>query len=90
MTGTRFPLHTERAADVLQWTDIGWTDCGEHPSEPGYHMLEWRGGGATLYPACAHSVRLGPESIFGHSPDTEIDAVARPAGDLGQDMGGAT
>lgn len=50
---TRFPLHTEPAAEASKWTDIGWTDCGEHPSEPGYRTLEWRKGGAICIPVGA-------------------------------------
>jgi hypothetical protein len=82
---TRFPLHTERAADVRQWTDIGWTDCGEHPSEPGCHMLEWRREGALLFPACAESVRLGPESFTPPVPDSEIVEIALAAAVLGEE-----
>jgi hypothetical protein len=82
---TRFPLHTERAADVHKWTDIGWTDCGEHPSEPGYHTLEWRREGAVLVPVCAESVRLGPESLFGFGPDSETAAIAQTAAALGEE-----
>ena len=84
---TRFPLHTERAADVQQWTDIGWTDCGEHPFEPGYHMLEWRRPGAMLVPICADSTRLGPESFGPAVSDAETTAIAQTAAALGEERG---
>jgi hypothetical protein len=48
-------------------------------------MLEWRREGAILVPACADSVRLGPESLYGNGPDAEIDAVARSAAALGEE-----
>lgn len=81
----RFPLHTEPAAEVRKWTDVGWTDCGEHPSEPGYRTLEWRRGGAICFPLCADSVRLGPESLQPAIPDAETELVARAADDLGRE-----
>lgn len=80
---TRYPLVSVLHSEVHKWTDIGWTDCGEHPSEPGWHMLEWRGDGAMLVPACADSTRLGPESFTPAVPDVEIIETARAADDLG-------
>lgn len=79
---TRFPLHTEPASEVRKWTDIGWTDCGEHPSEPGYVILEWRRGGAICFPLCADSVRLVAESLYPAIPDAETATIARAAADL--------
>lgn len=61
---TRFSLHTERASEVHKWTDIGWTDCGEHPSEPGYRTLEWRRGGAICVPVCAVPTSGEVDAVF--------------------------
>jgi hypothetical protein len=51
---TRFPLHTERAAEAHRWAGIGWTDCGEHPSLPGWRVLEWRSDNGFAWPACPY------------------------------------
>jgi len=46
----RHPVHLVRAEDTSEWLGIGWTYCGEHPSMPGFAILEWREGRRPVAP----------------------------------------